>query len=70
MKQLKIIFFTFFTLTTTCILGSERKLIQLEPNYKIEAIAEECGFNSRGTFTKYFKLFVKCTPTEYKNTII
>ncbi|WP_235280444.1 helix-turn-helix domain-containing protein [Myroides profundi] len=60
----------YYTMIAFYRIQHAKQLIQLEPNYKIEAIAEECGFNSRGTFTKYFKLFVKCTPTEYKNTII
>ncbi len=43
------------------------KRMKEKPNHKIEVIAEDCGFNSRGTFTKYFKQFLKCTPTEYRN---
>ena len=36
------------------------------PNYKIEAIATECGFNNRNSFTNAFKKFLGTSPSEYR----
>lgn len=33
--------------------------------YSIDAIAESCGFNSKNTFYRSFKLIMKTTPSEY-----
>ncbi len=35
-------------------------------NFKIEAIARECGFNNRNSFTNAFKKFKGVSPSEYK----
>jgi AraC-like DNA-binding protein len=35
-------------------------------NFKIEAIAHECGFNNRNSFTNAFKKFKGVSPSEYK----
>jgi AraC-like DNA-binding protein len=35
-------------------------------NYKMEAIAYECGFNNRNSFTNAFKKFKGVSPSEYK----
>jgi AraC-like DNA-binding protein len=35
-------------------------------HYKIEAIAQECGFNNRNSFTNAFKKFKGISPSEYK----
>ncbi|MDG1811263.1 MAG: AraC family transcriptional regulator [Polaribacter sp.] len=34
-------------------------------NYSIEALANECGFNSRNTFYRAFKIETKMTPKKY-----
>jgi AraC-like DNA-binding protein len=38
-------------------------------NFKLEAIAHECGFNNRNSFTNAFKKFKGLTPSEYKASI-
>jgi AraC-like DNA-binding protein len=38
-------------------------------NFKIEAIAQECGFNNRNSFTNAFKKFKGVSPSEYKGGI-
>jgi AraC-like DNA-binding protein len=35
-------------------------------NFKVEAIARECGFNNRNSFTNAFKKFKGVSPSEYK----
>jgi len=57
----------YYTMIAFYRIQHAKELLIKEPNYKIEAISDECGFNSRGTFTKYFKQFVKCTPSEFRN---
>jgi AraC-like DNA-binding protein len=38
-------------------------------NYKVEAIASECGFNNRNSFTNAFKKFLGTSPSEYRENI-
>ncbi|WP_194774218.1 helix-turn-helix domain-containing protein [Pararhodonellum marinum] len=38
-------------------------------NYKMEAIASECGFNNRNSFTNAFKKFLGTSPSEYRENI-
>lgn len=47
-----------------------KELLQVRNNLTIEAIVEECGFSSKSTFNKYFKLFVGKTPSVYRNQIV
>lgn len=35
-------------------------------NYKVEAIASECGFSNRNSFTNAFKKFLGTSPSEYR----
>ncbi|MCH6201826.1 helix-turn-helix transcriptional regulator [Aquiflexum sp. LQ15W] len=37
-------------------------------NYKVEAIATECGFSNRNSFTNAFKKFLGTSPSEYRET--
>jgi AraC-like DNA-binding protein len=36
-------------------------------HFKVEAIAKECGFNNRNSFTNAFKKFMGISPSEYKS---
>ncbi|MBB1138876.1 helix-turn-helix domain-containing protein [Myroides sp. WP-1] len=47
-----------------------KELLQERNNLTIEAIVEECGFSSKSTFNKYFKLFVGKTPSVYRSQIV
>ncbi|WP_194976540.1 helix-turn-helix domain-containing protein [Aquiflexum lacus] len=38
-------------------------------NYTVEAIAAECGFNNRNSFTNAFKKFLGSSPTEYRENL-
>jgi len=38
-------------------------------NYTIEAIAGECGFNNRNSFTNAFKKFLGTSPSEYRENL-
>ena len=44
-------------------------LLKAKGNYTIEAVAEECGFQSRQTFHRLFIDRYGMTPTEYRKTI-
>lgn len=35
-------------------------------DYTVEAIAEECGFNSRRSFYRTFHRYYQCTPIEFR----
>ena len=36
-------------------------------NLTLEAVAMECGFSNRNSFTKSFKKFKDCSPSEYRD---
>lgn len=57
----------YYTLLAYYRILHAKQLLLDKPNYKIEVIANECGFNSTVTFTKYFKQFVNCSPTEFRS---
>ena len=38
-------------------------------NLTLEAVAKECGFNNRNSFTKSFKKFKNCSPSEYRDAL-
>ncbi|MBS7347933.1 MAG: AraC family transcriptional regulator [Muribaculaceae bacterium] len=44
-------------------------LLKAKGNYTIEAVAEECGFQSRQTFHRLFIDRYGMTPAEYRKTI-
>jgi AraC-like DNA-binding protein len=39
-------------------------------HFKLEAIASECGFNNRNSFTNAFKKFQGMSPSEYKRQLV
>lgn len=65
-KELNINFLTFLAFYR---IQHSKEIILNNPYYKLEAIVNECGFNSRTTFIKYFKKFENCTLTEYRNRL-
>jgi len=38
-------------------------------NFTLEAVAMECGFSNRNSFTKSFKKFKDCSPSEYRDAL-
>jgi AraC-like DNA-binding protein len=38
-------------------------------NYTLEAIAQECGFSNRNSFTNAFKKFKGMSPSQYKASL-
>lgn len=42
------------------------ELLMQHSGYTVEAIARECGFNSRRSFYRTFATFQGCTPIEYR----
>lgn len=58
----------FYQIVAKYRIEQAKKLIVTEHNVTIDAIMEECGFNSKSSFNKYFKQFVGSTPSNYRNT--
>jgi|GEM_PF-3468559 len=72
--RLSYIFNTYFEKGFYQTLGEYRiryamELIKKNPNLSFDDLAEMCGFNSRSTFYKYFKMVNFCTPNEYLQEI-
>ncbi|MBQ9672929.1 MAG: AraC family transcriptional regulator [Prevotella sp.] len=44
-------------------------LMREHPNYSIEAIMQDCGYQSKTTFNRIFKDFYGTTPSEYRRTL-
>lgn len=42
------------------------ELLLKHPDYTVEAIAMECGFNSRRSFYRMFHRYYQCTPIEFR----
>ena len=38
-------------------------------NYTVEAVANECGFNNRNSFTNAFKKFYEVSPSEFRESL-
>jgi AraC-like DNA-binding protein len=38
-------------------------------NFTVEAVATECGFNNRNSFTNAFKKFLGASPSAYRENI-
>lgn len=58
----------FYQIVAKYRIEHARKMILTERNITIDAIMEECGFNSKSSFNKYFKQYVGSTPSTYRNT--
>jgi AraC-like DNA-binding protein len=58
---------TFYHYINTYRIGEFLKLSSLPENRKFtyQGLAQQCGFNSKTTFNKYFKLQTGKTPSEY-----
>ena len=46
-----------------------KNLIQANTQLKLEAVAYDCGFNSKSTFYSAFKKIAKTTPAKYKELV-
>ena len=44
-------------------------LMREQPNYSIEAIMQDCGYQSKTTFNRIFKEFYGTTPSEYRRNL-
>lgn len=41
------------------------KILDHNQSLSLEALSEQCGFNSKSSFYKYFKIVNNCTPNQY-----
>lgn len=46
------------------------QLMREHPNYSIEAIMQDCGYQSKTTFNRIFKDFYGTTPSEYRKSLM
>jgi len=54
-------------LNSVRIIEAQKMILNPEfSNYTIDAISQECGYNSKSTFNKAFKQITGLTPNEYK----
>ncbi|WP_084274291.1 helix-turn-helix domain-containing protein [Crocinitomix catalasitica] len=62
---------TFYDYINNCRIEAFKEAVKLGKykNFTIEAIAFECGFKSRATFYRIFKLKTNMSPSEFKNSI-
>ncbi|MDM1346805.1 helix-turn-helix transcriptional regulator [Myroides marinus] len=60
---------SFYQLVAMYRINHAKRLIGKNTNLTIEAIVDECGFSSKSTFNKYFKIFVGQTPSVYRNAV-
>lgn len=44
--------------------------LKQDPKIKIEALSDECGFNSKSSFNRYFKDFNGVTPKEFRDVFV
>ncbi|WP_010250259.1 helix-turn-helix domain-containing protein [Myroides injenensis] len=60
---------SFYQLLAKYRIDYAKGLLLERQNLTIEAIVGECGFSSKSTFNKYFKMFVGKTPSVYRNIV-
>ena len=48
-------------------LEESKRMLETHPDHTVEAIATDCGFNSRKTFYRLFKERYNISPAEYRN---
>ncbi len=56
----------FYTIIARHRIEHAKKIILENDNLTIEAITEQCGFNSKSTFNKYFKIYTGMPPSVYR----
>lgn len=61
---------SFYQLVAMYRIDHAKRLIGKNSNLTIEAIVDECGFSSKSTFNKYFKIFVGQTPSVYRSALV
>ncbi|MTG98968.1 helix-turn-helix domain-containing protein [Myroides albus] len=61
---------SFYQLVAKYRVEYAKELLIDTNNLTIEAIVEASGFNSKSSFNKYFKFFVGCTPSAYRNLLM
>jgi len=61
---------TFPTFVNEYRIAEAKKLLSEKPEFSLEAIGYECGFNSRSTFYATFKKLTGTTPAQYQNKLL
>lgn len=60
---------TFFDFINSYRVEEVKKMMKKNKNYKIIAIAYDCGFNSKSSFNRIFKKITGKTPSQYRKEI-
>jgi AraC-like DNA-binding protein len=58
---------SFFEMTAAYRIEEAKKLLKSQPNFKIEEIAEQVGYNSKSSFNTSFKKITGKTPSEFRS---
>ncbi|WP_377086474.1 helix-turn-helix domain-containing protein [Myroides pelagicus] len=61
---------SFYQLVAKYRIEHAKQLLVDNCQMTIEAIVEECGFNSKSSFNKYFRLYEGCTPSVYRSLAV
>ena len=47
-----------------------KRLLEIEPGLKVDAVAERVGFNDARAFRRVFQSFVDLSPADYRKTVV
>lgn len=60
---------SFYQLLAKYRIEYAKSLLMRDKNLTIDAVVDECGFCSKSTFSKYFKMYVGQTPSVFRSQV-
>lgn len=60
---------SFYQLLAKYRIDYAKSLLMRDKNLTIDAVVDECGFCSKSTFNKYFKMYVGQTPSVFRSQV-